>query len=39
MLQSLTDNMYINEYAEILKNSKSDIDILHPKCVILLWDN
>ena len=38
-LQFFTANMDSKKYVEILKNRKSDIDNLHPKGILLLWDN
>ena len=32
-------NMESKKYVEILKNCKSDIDNLHPKGILLLWEN
>ena len=31
--------MESRKYVEFLKNCKSDIDIIHPNGILVLWDN
>ena len=37
--QLFTANINLNKYVEILKNSKSDINILISNGILFLWDN